>query len=243
MRKNTVRGLVATLSLVAASATGAFADLNLQITGGQQVPNSFDITLAAIVVNGNLATGPFNQIRAYQLGVTTLTNVNGTFNIGSVRFEDFSEFPVVPPDDTHRAIQSFVWVDGSNGIMGNTWAQTVPVPPALGTTTLTNEIRAAGNLIPMGPGVVGGILGFSIFFEGDISNGTHFQIEFWNNNSFVGAYDVRYILRNGQTLADSAFSPVATPIPLPPAVWSGLAMMAGFGVFLTKRRRDRKTLS
>ena len=241
MRKNTLRGLVATLSLLAASATGAFADLSLQITGGQQVPHSFDITLAAIVTNGNLATGPFNNIKLFQLAPTTLTDVNGTFNIGTTPFESFND--VIPPDDSHLSIQGFQWVDGSNGVMANTWAQTFPAAPAPAVTSTSGEVRAAGNLIPLGPGVVGGVLGFSVFFAGDISNGTHFQIEFWNNNVFVGAYDVRYLLRNGQTLADSAFAPTATPIPLPPAVWSGLAMMAGFGAFLTKRRRDRKTLA
>jgi len=239
MRKNTLRGLVASTALLAASATGAFADISLEISGGQQVPHSFMINLAAIVTGGNLATGPFNNIRVFQQGPAILNDINGSFNIASVRFEDFTD--VMVPANTHRMIQNFTWVtDVGMGpvILPNTWTQTSPlVPPVSGAAFATN-IRADGNTV-----TDPGILSFKLFFEGDISNGTHFQIEFWNNNTFAAAYDVKYILRNGQTLADSEFAPTFTPIPLPPAVWSGLAMMAGFGAFLTKRRRDRKTLS
>jgi hypothetical protein len=242
MRKIKVRGLVATLALLAGSATGAFADLGLQIGSGQQVPASWTLNLAAIVTGGNLATNAFNNMRVYQLGAAVLTTVNGNFNVASTPFEDYSEFPVIGMDDSHRAIGPFLWFDGSNGLTANTWAQTSPGAPPLGATVLSSEIRAAGNTIPQGPMATPGVLAFSLFFAGDISNGAHFQVEFWNGTSFVVAYDVKYIIPNGQTAPESEFSPRFTAIPLPPAVWSGLAMMAGFGAFLTKRRRDRKTL-
>jgi hypothetical protein len=225
--------------LVAASATGAFADLNLQIGAGANVPNSWALSLSAEVTGGSLASSQFNEIRLYRLSAANITT-GGMYAVASVPFEDFKENPVVGADDSHKAIQGFLWIK-DNAVTANTWAQTIPVSPVSGQL-LVDQVRATGNTVTGPTAGMLNQLNFTVFFDGNISNGAHFLVEFWNAGSFVGGYDVKYILRNGQTLPDSEYFPTLTPIPLPPAVWSGLAMMAGFGAFLAKRRRDRKAL-
>ena len=80
---------------------------------------------------------------------------------------------------------------------------------------------------------------FSLMFDNDITDGATFDIVFFNDTNGVKAYHVSYYEDGGL----DRFGIVEYAVPLPPAVWSGLAMMAGFGVFLAKRRRDRKVLS
>jgi LPXTG-motif cell wall-anchored protein len=84
-------------------------------------------------------------------------------------------------------------------------------------------------------------------FGDPLNGGTHFFIEFYHGSSFKIGYEVyafRYVDTAGQTEdyfhAATYHAPV---VPLPAAVWSGLAMLGLGGVFVVRRRRTRLTLN
>ena len=220
MKKSIVAAALAAVGFVAAASGNAFADL--QFVGAQNIPDSFTMTF--VVNGGSISTPPFDKIVLTLQNNTTYTVTGQTFILSNRQpFEDIG---------AHDVFTSFV---GGSG-----WAQTLPV----GTPGAVSAATATGSTITSPSTLI-----FTVNFGdgsggGQMSDGTHFLMDFYLGNTFRTGYEVKFKL--GST-SDSSLQGTEivnyNAIPLPPAVWSGLAMMAGLGVFLAKRRSNSKVLS
>jgi hypothetical protein len=121
------------------------------------------------------------------------------------------------------------------------WSQTSPVQPS---SKFVSTATAQGNSITPGPSA----FQFRVNFTGledttsnsDGTNGAHFFLDFFNTSgALVTRYEIKDIIQSG--VQGTEITQIA--VPLPAAVWGGLAMFVGMGAFLAKRRRDRNILA
>lgn len=209
--------------LLCVSASQAFADLEL--VSRQAEPDSWSETYNAVVGNSGLTA--FDRFRVI-IGNGITYEVSGTtYTISTPsRLEDLSG------SASHYAIQDFV---GSGGGTSTGWAQTFIDATPYGTFA-----TASGNL-NTGSGAT---LQFKIFFEGDQSDGTHYDLQFfnggWSANEFVIGYEIKDIYDDqAYPSRPDGYERTAyrTLVPLPGSVWSGMALMGGLGLVLARRRR------
>jgi len=233
MKKALALSATAAVAVLALSAGSAFADLSF--VGGQNIPNSFQLDFTAVVNAGQTATAAFDRFTVTVLGNVSYTVSSGSYVITSPQLlEEFAP--------THNQIGLFDHFENGNVLSHGTdgWVQTAI--PANGTNT---SASAQGNPVP---GVINSgnsnRLSFSVFFAGTISQGTHFQIVFFNGTAPITGYEVKYQVGNqaGVTTAEG-YEQTNFAVPLPSAAWMGLAMFGGLGAFMAKRRRDRQILA
>ena len=106
------------------------------------------------------------------------------------------------------------------------WAQnTVSIAFGGGWTTVT----ADGDLVTDQDVDDNYVLDVLFHFVGELTNGTFVTVQMMNGTNNVGN---AIIFGQQPTL----------PIPLPPAVWAGLATLGAMGAFLAQRRRSRQLL-
>jgi len=104
------------------------------------------------------------------------------------------------------------------------WAQTSVVTPVGGGWTTVN---ASGNFFSS-EGTPALFKEEVVFhFIGFLQQGTSFMVQMYSNGTVVGPAIIVTVVQT---------------IPLPPAVWAGLATMGAMGVFLVQRRRSRQLL-
>lgn len=214
-------------ALVCASATQAFAGIDLELVGEKE-GGSFALSFVA---KGNDASTPvsssFNKIKAFLGGPVTFTVTAGTFQITNAgNFEDDPGYP-------HDGMDGFV--HSATGT-ANGWATTVFTP---GPTT-ASYMEATGTTVGATAGPLQS-LAFDVWWDHELTDGAHVFLEFWNSDTFVTGWEVKR--KNGSTVSATAigseFVNYTTPIPLPPAVWSGLGVLGGMGFLLARKRRNR----
>lgn len=231
--KKWAMGVAGAAALLLSAATQAQAGIDLTFNGDEE-GNSFRMDFSASPTSGDTAvSSAFNNIKAGWLTGVSFTVTAGTFNItNSGRFEDNGSGNTLA---AHDAIVGFAYDAGNDGSPtgANGWAQSSFTPgPVFGT-----EVRGASvNTVNAGDR-----LDFGLWFENDLTDGTHFFVEFYNGNVFVTGYEIKR--KDGSTTSGTArgFESVnyTSPfVPLPGSVWSGLALMGGLGFMLARRRRN-----
>jgi hypothetical protein len=118
-----------------------------------------------------------------------------------------------------------------NGTTNGSWSQSGASFNAHGTGFLNANVTGTTSSLSTNPNDVGTAddqyyLRMNLHFTNFPQNGVHFIARLFNGTTLVESDDVL----------------IAATVPLPASVWTGLAMFAGMGAFLVKRRRDRSIL-
>lgn len=241
VNKKWALGVVGAAALMFSAASQAQAGIDLGFVGDVE-GGSFRMDFTASSTSSDTANNQvFDEIRGVILGPVAFTVTAGTFVVNPpARFEADGAQSGNGSGD-HPGIAGFNYDEDNDGAPtgANGWAQTAFTPNDVGpgATFLADEVRAA-SANEVG---VGDSLAFSFWFEKNLTDGTHFFIEFYNNGVFVTGYEIK---RKDGSLTNPlarGFESVnfTTPfVPLPASVWSGMALMGGLGLMLARRRRN-----
>ena len=210
---------------LASLTSSAFAGIDLVNTGsvsGDSFREDFTASSTSSGTNTNGYT--FDNIRVYKGGAVTFTTTDATYNISSP--QDFEDNGSGNTSGNHDGIAGFIYDGGG----ANSWAQ---------ATFSTTYMTATGGAVAPTHS-----LSFSLWFAGDETDGGHAYIEFWNGSTFQTGWE--YKVKTGSTIPDGSrgveLHNYSTAVPLPSAAWSGLALLAGLGGYLVRRRRTHNSL-
>ncbi len=232
MRKFKTWAASAAALLLCFSASQAFAGLSLVST--QNIANSWQMVFTANAAGqiGNIPSG-FTSI------VATIVPGSYTYTVSphpTVTIASPSPFEDLGTSGSNHDAWNGINGDLHNGFSNSSWAQVSSNGGAASTQT-----KSSGNQINAFAGGSGNTsLTFTLDFAGNNTDGSHFFLDFLNSaGQSIARYSVAQIYDNNQQVLELT----QVGVPLPPAIWGGLAMFAGMGVFLVKRRRDRSLLA